>query len=61
MTKGEHTYVRMHERTYVRAYVRDKPYIPSTTSAVNLSHQMELEVILPLAYPLDMTTTLLEK
>ena len=27
MTKGEHT----NERTYVRTYVRDRPYIPSTT------------------------------
>ena len=27
MTKGEHT----NERTYERTYIRDRPYIPSTT------------------------------
>ena len=42
MTKGEHT----NERTYVRTYVRDRPYIPSTTllcegiTNVNISNKL---------------------
>ena len=31
MTKGEHTNERTYVRTYSHTYIRDRPYIPSTT------------------------------
>ena len=46
MTKGEHT----NKRTYVHKFVRDRPYIPSTTSLcegiIILSATVKLQKIL---------------